>query len=50
MRGRLPDLLAIDAQEAAAKITERFRARRARLGEHRRIDADAAGEILGMRA
>ncbi|MBN1605096.1 MAG: iron-containing alcohol dehydrogenase [Polyangiaceae bacterium] len=40
----------IDAQEAAAKITERFRARRARLGEHRRIDADAVGEILRMRA
>ena len=40
----------IDVEEAAAKITERFRARRARLGERRRIDADAVGEILRMRA
>jgi NADP-dependent alcohol dehydrogenase len=40
----------IDAPEAAAKVSERFRARRARLGERRRIDADAVAEILRSRA
>jgi NADP-dependent alcohol dehydrogenase len=40
----------IDAEDAASKVTRRFRARHARLGEHRRIGPDEVAEILRSRA
>jgi len=40
----------IDADEAARKIEERFTRRNTHLGEHKRIDAKAAAEIIRMAA
>jgi NADP-dependent alcohol dehydrogenase len=40
----------IDVEDAVAKLSTRFRARRARLGEHRSIGPDEIAQILRLRA